>query len=273
MGSINSAIQSLSAQLGLTSEEAEAFRESVINGAPSDPIFNLVSEKAKSIDSVEDFILQGLSDIHDNWVKDNSGEQAFQKKTERQQLRQYAPLEIIGWNEAKSDLLFLTPILSSIGVPAPTRGLEGLKNLKKLENAYYEKLSSFLAEKGTNLTELVSRGKDFYPALPDELAQKIVPIAGTVANQIVDNWKSNDKSSMQVFDSAMDHSNEATNDSIENENIIVEYTEEPAAVTAEQEQSLTGYENLSEEELLAQQALINEEINRRNVSQDYSPTR
>ena len=43
-------------------------------------------------------------------------DKTFNKKCDRKQLRQYAPLELIGWNEVKSDLLFLNPILKSIDV-------------------------------------------------------------------------------------------------------------------------------------------------------------
>ena len=52
--------------------------------------------------------------VHDGWVEDNV-KLFFTEKADRGQQYQYLPLEFIGWDEAKSDLLFIKPIIHSIG--------------------------------------------------------------------------------------------------------------------------------------------------------------
>ena len=194
MSSVKSAVQSLATSLGLSNEEQTLFEDAIINGYADNKIFAAISEKAKTIDNVEELILKGLSDIHDNWVKNNASEKTFEKKASRNQLRQYTPLEIIGWNEAKSDLLFLNPVLSSIGITV---------NEQALQNAYYEKLEKFLTDKGTNLESLIRSGKAFYPSLPDELEARLTPLAKTVSEQLLDNWETNDEKSMAIFNKNM----------------------------------------------------------------------
>ena len=109
MSSMKYAVIGISKQIGLSEEETTKFFDAVINGPKNAEIFNTV--KAKSKDFSEEKQLGVLSTIHDGWVIDNSNEKTFNKKCDRKQLRQYAPLELIGWNEVKSDLLFLNPIL------------------------------------------------------------------------------------------------------------------------------------------------------------------
>ena len=62
-----------------------------------------------------EFALAILKNVHNGWVWDNR-EQFFTKKQERGQQYQYLPISLIGWDEAKSDLLFVKPILDKIGI-------------------------------------------------------------------------------------------------------------------------------------------------------------
>lgn len=100
-------------------------------------------------------IISILSHIHDGWVKDNQ-----KKFMARDKKYQHMPIELIGWKEAKADLLFLRPILSAMHV--------GFSE-EVLEEFYNERVQEFLKEKGiadvNKLTEEISKGAEFYPAL------------------------------------------------------------------------------------------------------------
>ena len=133
MSSMKYAVIGISKQIGLSEEETTKFFDAVINGPENAEIFNTV--KAKSKDFSEEKQLGVLSTIHDGWVIDNSNEKTFNKKCDRKQLRQYAPLELIGWNEVKSDLLFLNPILKSIDVNV---------NEKNLEQSYHNRVANYI---------------------------------------------------------------------------------------------------------------------------------
>lgn len=182
--SIKYAVIGISKQVGLTESETYDFFLAVINGPENAKIFDIVKEKAKGF--TEEQELNVLSDIHDGWVQDNSSEKTFNKKVDRQQLRQYAPLELIGWNEAKSDLLFLNPVLESIGVQV---------NEEALEQAYHDRVVDYLEDNGIfsedDLTDLIKQGREYYPALPEELEKRLLPMSEVVSEQIMKNWNEN----------------------------------------------------------------------------------
>ena len=54
-----------------------------------------------------------LSDVHNQWVKDN--EKKFFDPKRENKMYQFMPLSLIGFEEAKSDLLFVEPILKACG--------------------------------------------------------------------------------------------------------------------------------------------------------------
>ena len=58
--------------------------------------------------------LDAMIAVHDGWVQDNAG-QFFGKKADQRKQYQYLPIELIGWKEAKSDLLFIKPIVEFLG--------------------------------------------------------------------------------------------------------------------------------------------------------------
>ena len=173
-------------------KKQQSFFDAVINGPENAEIFNTV--KAKSKDFSEEKQLGVLSTIHDGWVIDNSNEKTFNKKCDRKQLRQYAPLELIGWNEVKSDLLFLNPILKSIDVNV---------NEKNLEQSYHNRVANYMNQMQINnqedLTNLVKQGKDYYPILPEELERKLKLMSHIVSEQIEQNWNEKDSETSQIF--------------------------------------------------------------------------
>ena len=193
LSSVTHAVSGIANEIELTEEEQSEFLEAVIYGPETSPIFETVSKKAEGL--TDEGKLNILSTIHDDWVQDNSNEATFQKKVSREQLRQYAPLELIGWNEVKSDLLFLSPILSSIGVEV---------NEATLEDSYHERVESFFEKEDikdeSSIKSLIEQCQLFYPALPESLHEKLPPVADIVTNQIITNWHEKDPKTATTFE-------------------------------------------------------------------------
>lgn len=192
MGSMKYAVVGIAKQAGLNEEETTKFFEAVINGPENAEIFGIVSEKMQGF--TEEQKLGVLTTIHDGWVVDNSSEKTFNKKVDRQQLRQYAPLELIGWNEVRSDLLFLNPVLASVGVQVDEVALA---------QAYHNRVANYMEEMKINnqddLTALVQQGKNYYPVLPEELDARLLPMSEVISSQIIQNWNSKDPETAQII--------------------------------------------------------------------------
>lgn len=139
MDSVKYAIAGITKELKLSQEEIEEFTQSTIFGPEDSEIFKTVAKAAQSM--TEDQQLNILSTIHDGWVVNNSSEKTFNKKVARNQLRQYAPLELIGWNEVESDLLFLDPILAAIDVNVDRNSLEA---------AYHQRIANYMEKEKIN---------------------------------------------------------------------------------------------------------------------------
>lgn len=193
MDSVKFAVIGIGKEIGLTEEEITNFFTVAVNGPENSELFNLISSKISGISEQQK--LNILSVIHDGWVVSNSSEKTFNKKVDRQQLRQYAPLELIGWNEVKSDLLFLEPILSSVGVSV---------NEETLQKAYHERVADYLENQNinnqTDLINLISQGKAYYSVLPSELEERLKPYNEVVVSQILDNWAKKDMPTSQLFE-------------------------------------------------------------------------
>lgn len=192
MSSMKYAVVGIAKQAGLNEEETTNFFEAVINGPEDSEIFRLISEKMQGF--TEEQKLGVLTTIHDGWVVDNSSEKTFNKKVDRQQLRQYAPLELIGWNEVKSDLLFLNPVFASVGVQVDEIALA---------QAYHNRVANYMEEMKINnhddLSALVQQGRNYYPALPEELDARLLPMSELVSSQIIENWNVKDIETARIF--------------------------------------------------------------------------
>lgn len=192
MGSMKYAVAGIANQIGLSGEETTNFFEAVINGPENAEIFGLVREKMQGFS--EEQKLGVLSTIHDGWVIDNSSEKTFNKKVDKQQLRQYAPLDLIGWNEVRSDLLFLNPILESVGIHV---------NEETLSQAYHTRVANYMEVMKINskedLTALVKQGRNYYPVLPEELEARLLPMSEIISDQMIQNWSDKDKETVQIM--------------------------------------------------------------------------
>ena len=198
INSVNTALESLSNILNLTKEEQKNLKEAVYNGPLNAKIFKIISLKAYQIfnQNREELILKILEDIHNNWVKNNSDEKTFNKKEIKGQLRQYLPLELIGFNEVESDLLFIEPILYSIGIEI---------NREKLQEKYHLKLKEYLKKYTINNQEdleyHISLGKEIYSTLKENnIESNIKNKSHIIAEQLINNWYEQDNESFTIFE-------------------------------------------------------------------------
>ena len=91
----------------------------------SDDAFKNLAEKLEMVKDKEKFTLDVLSNIHNDWVEGNVAK--LRDSSRMNKRYQAMPLELIGFDEAKSDLLFLEPILNAGGMEV---------NEERLKEAY-----------------------------------------------------------------------------------------------------------------------------------------
>ncbi len=183
LSSIKAGLRSITRQLGLNDEVYDVFEYAIINDDDGiNEIFDYIGNELKQVPDINGFVLNALADIHNQWVVDNSSERAFRRKKSRGQLHQYAPLELIGWNEVLSDWVFLEPILECLGIYINENDLREYYNNKILEYATDKDITC-----RDDIATLVSTGSKYYPILPDELAINLRKDNHEVANTIVNN--------------------------------------------------------------------------------------
>lgn len=165
----------------ISEQDMETFKEIIMtgdyrNGSTND-FFETVkkqmglgrenTDEKQIAEDTRNMVISVLSTIHDGWVHDNQ-----KKFFARDKKYQHMPIELIGWKEAKSDLLFLKPILEAMDLSAYI-------SEEDLEKAYNQRVQAFLEEKGITdidkLSEQISRGVEFYPALEgqDDITQAL----------------------------------------------------------------------------------------------------
>lgn len=123
---------------------------------------NYISEEEMTWGKIGmDLMYDTLACVHNGWAQDNASLFFTQKKDKGQQY-QYLPLELIGWNEVKSDLLFVEPILEKIGINIEE---------KELKDYYERHVNKFLRDNGIRtadeLGEKILEAPDNYMAFYD----------------------------------------------------------------------------------------------------------
>lgn len=181
-------VEGISRCLGLTKSQAEAFEKAVLG--QDNP--EMTPEQIKTLEMVKSKItpntnvyalaLYTLKNIHDHWVEDNPTK--FTRPDRPQKKYQHLPIQMIGWEDAKLDLLFLSPILDSLGVEMNEIALHLVYEKKVKE--FYER-NGFVTPDGQIITEKVAsaiaKGKEFYPPLTEENTAKDMTEAIMVAKQ------------------------------------------------------------------------------------------
>ena len=176
--SVNSAINYIGeyfkkADLPLESDQIDTqiiqMKEDVYNQNGSSKTLETIGNiiKLDYKDETADFVINTLEAIHNNWVQDNQSSKTIAKKESQNKEYQYLPIELIGWNEAKLDLLFLNPILEKMKI---------VNQEAELEIAYNKKQKAYLKNHNISdeqaLKEEIAKGSSFYSQLEPEMSQK-----------------------------------------------------------------------------------------------------
>lgn len=150
----------------------------VYNGSDSRIASSLeLMASSQKTEQLNDMIMDTLFNVHDGWVKDNQ-----KKFMARDKKHQHMPSELIGWKEAKADLLFIRPIFERAGVEV---------NEETLEQVYNDRVKEIFLDKGITtsrqLSDSITQCEEFYPALagygdvlvtiknPDYVDEHVIP--------------------------------------------------------------------------------------------------
>ena len=115
-GSMMHAVNAIGKNLGLNDEEIARFADEIFGRTDSAEMSDRLHKALISTtqNNMSKLVVDTMEAVHDGWVEDNA-KIFLTKKADRGQQYQYLPLELIGWEEAKSDLLFIRPIIHQIG--------------------------------------------------------------------------------------------------------------------------------------------------------------
>ena len=168
-GSMDYAVEGIKKSLGLSDQESEALKAFIYTGDHSSVIDywrrKIELEKGQygeihareNKEMFNNLIMDTLFHVHDGWVKDNK-----KKFNAREKKHQHMPSELIGWREAKADLLFIRPIFEAANIEV---------NEDELEKLYNRRVKKFFLERNiqnaSDLVQAITQGEEFYPALED----------------------------------------------------------------------------------------------------------
>ena len=166
-GSEISSIRGIISVLGLEPELEERIIEDVYT---KDKISEDISEQIKNkicrYGIIGPATIEILSVVHDEWVRNNSNNFLRVNKDEngnekpRNKEYQFVPFQMLNWKEAKSDLLFLKPILEATGLEIDEHEIE-----QQFEIAQKEFLIDNEIYSPDKIMFKLAQGSNFYPAL------------------------------------------------------------------------------------------------------------
>lgn len=155
-GSMDYAIEGICKTLHLSDSQKSKLTEFVYDGNNQEFITELLGNTAESAGiSQNSLVMSTLFRVHDGWVKDNA-----KKFNVRDKKYQHMPSELIGWEEVKSDLIFVRPIFEDAGVEIDEDALHKEYNRRVKEFYLGNDIYSTI-----DLVKLIAQGKDFYQAL------------------------------------------------------------------------------------------------------------
>lgn len=170
-GSMQYAIDYLAKVMNFNDEQKKEFADAVfakdhVEVDVADKMqFDRAGKRLAEVKDQNAMIIDTLSAIHDGWVKDNAKKFNFVLRDGTR--FQHLPIELIGWEEAKLDLLFLQPILEAVGVKVDMAALEKAYNKKVAKYFVHHNLTST-----EDLAKLIEKGKDFYAPLSEKNSVK-----------------------------------------------------------------------------------------------------
>lgn len=123
-GSVYDAANRLGLGLGLTGKDLYDFTREALGQTTETRMIDDVRERFQMLRNhnpemadimTADLLLEASDEVHKGWTGRNATP-FFGKKDIKDQQYQYNPLELIGFKEVKSDLLFLRPLAEQIGI-------------------------------------------------------------------------------------------------------------------------------------------------------------
>lgn len=184
--SIIYAINKIGDILQLTNSRKEDFTNAILSkdhtfiNLYDETIYKNISDKWKYANFNDEYkTLFILESVHNGWVKDNV--KKFNKEGRENKRYQHLPLEIIGWKEAKADLLFVEPILNAIGVELNEEKLEKLYNSKCAR--YYDLMD--IEDVNDLADHILHINKTYVYATKENKAQD-EKVALEMANQVIE---------------------------------------------------------------------------------------
>ena len=169
--SVDSAIEGLCIYMSF---ERTSLTDHVYNGSLIDT--SILSNY--TTDELYEAMYNVLSYIHISWIKNNLNEEIYQNKLLNGKLRQYVPFELIGFNEVKSDLVFLEPIVNSLGINI---------DLSILEKIYHIHMNDFIDSLGINNPDDLENY-----LFSNNFIDKLNSYHKEITKQIIDNWEKED---------------------------------------------------------------------------------
>ena len=94
--------------------DEEKLFDAVLNSEKDSDVFKDLGEKLKGVEDKENFALDVLSVVHEGWIKNNLKKLNDPNRVGKRY--QFMPLEFIGIDEAKADLIFVEPIFKAAGM-------------------------------------------------------------------------------------------------------------------------------------------------------------
>ncbi|MBQ6992213.1 MAG: hypothetical protein IJN50_04830 [Clostridia bacterium] len=144
--------------IGSLDEEGKPIGDGIIYTQGSIPQ-NIATQIKNGLEGNEKYknILNVLSVVHDNWVRNNPNNFL---KPGRNKERQFVPLELLDWGEVQNDLVFLKPILESAGIEINIEILK--KEFDMIQEKYMIDNKIFSNE---DMINYLMKGSESYEAL------------------------------------------------------------------------------------------------------------
>jgi len=175
-----SAVKAIISVLGLDSSIEERLLEEVytqeaISDELSQEIKNALDRTVDVFQS-NNSIVDMLSIIHDEWVKNPDNTDKFVKEGRNKEY-QFAPLMLLNWKEVNSDLFFLKPILEGMGIEVDEKEIQEKFELKQKE---------FMIDNGLysheDVVAFLGKGVESYPALEGVITSDGRSVADLIQN-------------------------------------------------------------------------------------------
>lgn len=156
-GSEKNAINEIAKITGLNDEQVKTIYNDIeTKDHLSNEISKIIQDKIDGANKNE-HILRILSNIHDEWVRNNG-----KKFQARNKDFQFVDLRLLPYSEVESDLIFLQPILEGCGIHVNNAELE--EYFKKVQKEYMEKEGIIIDGTFSHeaLVKKIKQGSNFY---------------------------------------------------------------------------------------------------------------